>query len=288
MDELRLSIAIEDLLVNRNPRGMKTVQASLEPGYYLRAARLLRDVTGTVLIGTGFPVADTFETDGPAGAMVLYTALERMGARPVLVCDSPLCDVLAEDHRVHRIRANGGGAARSEAREALVELAPEVIVSIERPGLTAAGSYVNVRGEDITDRCARFDDFVESAACPTVAIGDGGNEIGMGNAGAALSDLGIAPAATRCDELLIADVSNWGVYGLLAIIGYWRGEDLLGAVSPPELLSYLCGKGGVDGITRENAPTEDGLPAAAGMEIIRSLRSLTGPDFSPVRSEMWI
>ena len=51
MDESQLSRAIEDLLVARNLRGMQQVQAALEPGYFLRAARYLKDITGTVLIG---------------------------------------------------------------------------------------------------------------------------------------------------------------------------------------------------------------------------------------------
>ena len=60
-DELELSKKIEDILVARNLRGMKTVQPHLEPGYCLRAARILRDCRGIVLIGTGFPVVETFE-----------------------------------------------------------------------------------------------------------------------------------------------------------------------------------------------------------------------------------
>ena len=105
MDEQQLSQQIEDLLVARNPRGMKTVQKALEPGYYRRAARLMRGVKGTVLIGTGFPVVDTFETDGPVGAIALYDAFESLGAHPIIVCGAPLSQALAERYRVHDIVA---------------------------------------------------------------------------------------------------------------------------------------------------------------------------------------
>ena len=71
MDEQVLSEAIETLLVARNPRQMQVARAALPAGYYLRAAQRLRDIRGTVLIGTGFPVAGTFETDGPVGAIAL-------------------------------------------------------------------------------------------------------------------------------------------------------------------------------------------------------------------------
>jgi hypothetical protein len=276
MDELTLSKAIEDLMVERNLRGMKRVQAALEPGYYLRAARYLRDISGTVLIGTGFPVADTYETDGPVGALALYRCLEDLGASPVIVCGTPLSRTLAPDYRVHDITVGRRGHYKSDTIAALRELQPSAVISIERPGLSATGGYFNMRGEDITERCACFDYFVELADCPTIGIGDGGNEIGMGNVHAVIEELDIVPAMTCCDELLVADVSNWGAYGLIAIIGYWRGEDLLGKISPIEILDYLSQRGSVDGVTRENTLTEDGLPATEGEQLILTLRKLTG------------
>jgi hypothetical protein len=35
---------------------------------------------------------------------------------------------------------------------------------------------------DITPECAPAEPYFELAACPTIAIGDGGNELGMGKA----------------------------------------------------------------------------------------------------------
>lgn len=71
MNNLVISTTIEDLLVARNPRGMQALQKALVPGYYLRGAQMLQSAIGTVLIGTGFPVAGTYETDGPVGAIAL-------------------------------------------------------------------------------------------------------------------------------------------------------------------------------------------------------------------------
>ncbi len=291
-----MSVAIENLLVERNHRGMATVQAVLEPGYFLRAARALRDISGTVLIGTGFPVDDTYETDGPVGALALYDTLEYLGAQPMLVCGTPLSATLAEDYRVHDIavgnsagrvtdqgiepvRLRGGrrtGDPEISTLDALVSMVPSAVISIERPGLTAEGRYYNMRGEDITERCACFDYFVELAGCPTIAIGDGGNEIGMGNAQEAIKALELEPSTTRCDELLVADVSNWGAYGLIALLGYWRGEDLLARISPAALLAYLSERGSVDGVTREPTATEDGFEVEIGETILNSLREITG------------
>jgi len=276
VNEQQLSEQIEQLLVARNPRGMEVARAALPPGYYLRAARLLRDCAGTILIGTGFPVSDTFETDGPVGAIALYQSLLALGSRPVIACGPPLSRALAPDFEVLELAARDLAAARSEATAQLAALQPHVVIAIERPGLAADGRYYNMRREDITARCSFFDPYVSQADCPTIAIGDGGNEIGMGNIAEALAQLDISASVTRCDELLVADVSNWGTYGLVAFLAMWAQRDLLAAISPVNLLNYLSARGSVDGVTRANTLTEDGLQVREGLQVIQALRALTG------------
>ena len=223
--ELVLSQTIEDILVARNLRGMKSVQPHLKPGYCLRAASLLRNCTGHVFIGTGFPVVDTFETDGPVGTIALYDALETLGAKPIIVCGRPISEALASKYRVFEIRVGDHDKREHEALMALYEYLPEAIVSIERPGQAADGGYYNMRGESISARTACFDSFMNMARCPTIAVGDGGNEIGMGNVNEALKELNIVPAETTCDELIVADVSNWGAYGIISFLSVWSGRD---------------------------------------------------------------
>ena len=276
MNDLELSMAIEQVLVARNPRHMQVARAALEPGYYLRAARYLHNIEGNVIIGTGFPVTSTFETDGPVGAIALYDTLQALGSQPILACGPPLSHSLSDDYRVLELTARNLEAAQQEANEQLLALQPSAIVSIERPGLAADGRYYNMRGEDISARCAIFDPFIDKADCPTIAVGDGGNEIGMGNINEAIAGLDINPSVTGCDELLVADVSNWGAYGLIAILASWAGLDLLGRISPVEILDYLSARGSVDGVTRENTLTEDGLEAEEGLRVIQELRVLTG------------
>ena len=142
--------------------------------------------------------------------------------------------------------------------------------------MAADGHYYNMRGEDISHACASFDYFLTLARCPTIAIGDGGNEIGMGNVSDALTELNIIPAATGCDELLIADVSNWAAHGLIAMLSAFNGTDLLLDWDNLAVLNYLSERGSVDGVTRKNTLTEDGLSAEVTEALICDLRKLGG------------
>ena len=277
----QLSQQIEDTLVARNLRGMAQIQPALTPGYCLRAAQILHTCIkqkpgATILIGTGFPVVGTFETDGPVGAIALYDSLEHLGAVPVIVCGQPLVGALAERYRTHAIRLGSHVDVKADTLAALAHFNPQAIVSIERPGQAQDGGYYNMRGESISERTACFDGFMNWAKCPTIAVGDGGNEIGMGKVIHALKKLNIVPAVTSADELILADVSNWGAYGMIAFLGLWQGQDLLAKIKPLAILQYLSELGSVDGVTRINQLTEDGLPVSEGESVIAQLRQITG------------
>lgn len=275
-DYLALSQQIEQLMVRKNLRGMQKLLPHLRPGSYLRAARTLNQCSGTVLIGTGFPVLDTFETDGPVGAIALYQLLTELGASPVIVCGDPLYSALKTDYQCFQLPVNQYQDLATFAAQSLQQLAPQLVLSIERPGFADNQRYHNMRGEDISARCASFDHFLLQASCPTIAIGDGGNEIGMGNIRQAVNQLNITPSVTECDELLLADVSNWAAYGLIALISVFRQRDLLALQQPLAILQYLSERGSVDGVTRQNTLTEDGLSPEEGIDLINTLRNLCG------------
>ncbi|TXR54413.1 glutamate cyclase domain-containing protein [Reinekea thalattae] len=269
-----LGLKMEAILVQRNLRGMQDVYSKIEGGSLLRAAQLMANVKGSVLIGTGFPVGDTFETDGPVGAICLYNALEALGAEPVLVCGAPLSTQLRKSYRVHPLIVGPHAERKSEALSALAHWQPELLISIERPGLSEDGQYYNMRGEVISERAACFDSFFENAQCETIAIGDGGNEIGMGKVKEAVRSLDIQPAHTSCTELVLADVSNWGAIGLVALLECITNKPLLSQHKPAEILSFLSELGSVDGVTRKNELTEDGLSMEVGIALLNELTLL--------------
>jgi len=269
-----LSVKLEACLVARNPRGMARVREALEPGYLYRAAKLLAHPSGDVLICTGFPVADTFETDGPAGALALYEHCERLGLRPWLLAGEPLIAALGGMARGLTLNTFDVREAREAAERLLEGIAPVLIIVIERPGAAADGRYYNIRGVDITELCRPAEPYIQLASCPVVAIGDGGNEIGMAKAGDILTTLNIKPATSSCDELIVADVSNWGAYGLIAMSEYINDMTVLSQFDPTPLLERLIEVGAVDGVTHQTTPTEDGLDATAGPLIVETIQEL--------------
>jgi hypothetical protein len=98
----------------------------------------------------------------------------------------------------------------------------------------------------------------------TIGVGDGGNEIGMGNVRARLAHGGTLAkriaSTVRVDHLVVAGVSNWGAYGIAAHLGRLAGRPLLHTAGDERRLVSACvDAGACDGVTRRREPTVDGL-----------------------------
>ncbi len=269
-----LSNSIEEIILRHNSRGMTRLRERLKSGYCQRAARLILDNRGVVLIGTGFPVAGSFESDGPIGAIALYQVLMHLDYQPIFVCAPPISKVLFKGFETYELPIVSWNESQKVAQKALKKLNPSLVVSVERPGVTQNGRYYNMHGKDITRFTAKFDLFFKYGNCPTIAFGDGGNEIGMGNVRDTLTAMDIFPSVTTCDELVISTVSNWGVYGVIALMSHHLKEDLFALIDPESIASYLVENGCVDGVTSRQELSEDGFPIAVGVSIINRLRNL--------------
>jgi len=278
-DAIVLSANIEAMLVARNHRGMADVREHMTPGYLLRAAQQISACTSRVYILTGFPVGDSFETDGPAGAMALYRLCQQLGSDPVILSDKQVVAALHEDFNCLPLPDGKGDDARAATDALYRSQPPALLISVERPGSAADGRCYNMAGTDITARCGGAESYLVQANCPTIAIGDGGNELGMGNVLNSLSKLNIQPAVSTCDELVVADVSNWAAYALCAF-SHWlsdRGDSAEHRIR--EDLEYLVARGAIDGVTSEATPTEDSFPAAEGERLMQAVHdTLTSGD----------
>ena len=276
--------SIEDTILENDMRGVSELRSHLPPDFCTRAAQYILDNHGDVVIVTGFYIlsAGKHETDGPPGAIAIGNALEALGRTVTYVSDlhtTPMLrDWLGDGARVVEFPIGDIDSSR-EAAEMLSQLAPGLLISIERCGRTKDDVYLNMRSADITQHTARLDYLFEHGI-PSVGIGDGGNEIGMGNLAEVIPGvdrLPDDPAIAKVDRLILASVSNWGGYGLVAALSQLVGRDLLPSVQDDErLIRRMVDAGAVDGTSGENKYYVDNFTLEQNAAVLRRLRWLLG------------
>ena len=167
--------------------------------------------------------------------------------------------------------------SKRHASELLAQLQPDLLISIERCGRNRNDEYLNMRGRSITENTARVD-YLFDGSVPSVGIGDGGNEIGMGNLVdviPSVDSLPDDPAISRVDRLVIASVSNWGGYGLVAAISRLVGRNLLPtADSESSMVQGMVDAGAVDGTTGDAVPTVDNFSMDENGALLARLHAL--------------
>ena len=127
-----------------------------------------------------------------------------------------------------------------------------------------------MRGRDITPHNARIDHLFDDSDVPSVGIGDGGNEIGMGNLAdevTQVESLVKLPCVTQVDKLMLASVSNWGGYGLVAALSELSGRNLLpGVADHRRLIEQTVDLGAVDGMSSQQEYKVDGFTVDENLE----------------------
>src|SRR5512147_567242 len=81
---------IENIVLSRDHRGISALRPYLPKDFCERAAALILDHPGTVLIATGFyvPAGCATETDGPPGAIAVGNALLELGYHVMYLTDA--------------------------------------------------------------------------------------------------------------------------------------------------------------------------------------------------------
>lgn len=259
------------------------------------ASALLSARSGRVGLITGFYVPQgtppAAETDGPLGAALLAKALGAVGIPCRLATDEPCRGACAA--------ALVGAGARDVPIDIIAlgaPLAPLIetwrragithAISIERCGRSADGAPRNMRGQDIGSYTAPLDDLFVAGPWETIAVGDGGNEIGMGAISRALIarhiDHGETIACvTPAQHLIVAGVSNWGAYALIGALAALREDwrpTLLGCLDEAldrAVLEAMIEQGpAVDGVSRLPTLTVDNLDIATHHQVLRKIRTL--------------
>lgn len=249
--------------------GQRGLLGELPPQKIERAAELLQSAED-VLIVTGFPISGMGigETDGPVGAASLAKACFMAGKKAYIVTDSYsdalvkacLRGVKAENCPVYVLDMDNG---ESDCIRLVRRLKPSLIVAIERPGKGYDGHFHNMHGQVIDHMVADTDVLLKSGI-PTIAVGDGGNELGMGN----YYDIirGFVPSGSvigareTSDAALACGVSNWWGWGLAAVLSAIYGKDCLTSADEEyEALRLMVEAGGVDGVLKKQIMSVDGI-----------------------------
>ena len=259
---------IEDIILQKDGRNISALRPYLPSNYVEEAADLVLEHPGVVLIVTGFYIvyASAPETDGPPGAVAIGEAMSKIGYEVAYVTDKYSMDVMkavAGDRRVIDFPVAGHRESANAAREIIATENPSVVISIERAGLVGDGTFRNMHGTDISEYNAKIDHLFDQHPY-SVGIGDGGNEIGMGNLrdeAAGIERLPDDPCVTTTTKLMIASVSNWGGYGLVAALSVKKGTNLLPSIETENAwVMATYDAGAVDGPTGEHRPYVDGFP----------------------------
>ena len=267
--------SIEDIILRHSVRGMDLLRPYLDEHYCLRAARQLLSLPkGCILLTTGFYVAGHAETDGPPGTVALAYTLQKAGFTPVIVTDE-ICRGLFEAAQL-TVEYVSIDATEAVYDAILMRYQPSCLISIERCGHNMHNDYVNMRGVSIAARTAQIDRMFEMAGIRhifTIGIGDGGNEIGMGNLGQIIyRRLGFEPCTVPVDSLIIATTSNWGAYALSAYLSILTQTTAFPTYqSISAYLEKLVTFGCVDGVTKKTTASVDGFAPEIEKEIIEAL-----------------
>ena len=277
--------AIEQAILRGDRQGIGRAARHLPDDYCERTARFVLEHPGRVLVITGFFIlhAGSGDTDGPMGAMVLGHALSALGNDVRYVTDGPnvmvIRGLIPDPTQVMDFPWGERDASRIEARHLLDDLRPSLLVAVDRVGFAQGERYLNHRGMDITLAMAKLD-FLFEGFPASVGIGDGGNEIGMGNLARELvvEDVTPYPALTRTTHIIPAATSLWGSYGLVAALSNLTGRDLLPSEAVQEQwLRRAVELGAVDATTGKRETTVDGWSLSECCAMLNEVRSLITP-----------
>ncbi|MCI5096789.1 MAG: DUF4392 domain-containing protein [Rhodobacteraceae bacterium] len=276
---------------------------------------------GTVVLTTGsvsraWITTDLGENDGPSGAAAIARALVlARNVTCVMVCEETLLPAIRNtcqaaglfpvtleqaaiakaDKSLATIvmipYATDDETGKAQAVQMLDELQPDLMFSTERVGRNEFGVYHSMKGIDYGMGRARVDflfDLALERGIPVVAVGDGGNEIGMGKvadhvkAHVPYGDTcqcgcgGGIGAVTGCDVLVTAACSNWGCTAIAAAMAARAGNSKL--LHTPErealLLDTMVANGLINSTHGIVDDSVDGFPRNSHIAVAELCRTI--------------
>ena len=228
-------------------RGIDSLVEAAKEGLLGAARSIAEHSHPHVAIVTGFFMPNGSpprpETDGPTGCALLAASLIEVGISVRVVTDS-LCyeavktaviEAGISQHipfdivGVGKVKVNQYSVASLQEFWNTLALPISHIISIERAGPGKDDIVRNMKGEDITAHTAPLHLLFENEKIISIGIGDGGNELGMGNiprkiiASSVRHGQEIA-CRIKCNYLIVCGVSNWGASGILLALCLLRSD----------------------------------------------------------------
>jgi len=251
------------------------------------------------------------ETDGLASVAIAHSVVQ-LGYEATIVtekCNEPIfraavegVEELASIHLVFFPEGEPSWTTENEKELKRVADDADLVIACERAGPAADGNCYTMRGINMNDRglIAPLHNMVTHARennVKFIAIGDGGNELGMGKVidkiYEHIPDGNKIGAVMAADHLIAASVSNWGGYALIAAAALVAAEDrddndgtdtnskgrrkwidkcMPTETSETRLLHRCVAAGCRDGVSGKMEATVDGMPLERSMECLREIR----------------
>lgn len=288
---LNLGKSLDDL-ANLDPKGYgvckllykAAIEYTKKP-LCLNAAEVLcksLNKDGTVFILTGFILTpfNKAETDGVISSVLLASALEKaFRVRTVIICPEDALKAVQKMSEYIGINpetvvfTKDIDKAAEQAKSIIGFYNPEAVISIECPSANRNGRYHNAGGVDVTGIEAKTDilfDMLVEKGVPNIAIGDLGNEIGMGTISDCIENhlpsdcsccgKGGITAKTKADNIITATVSDWGCYALICMLAYLADNpDIMHDSSLQKKMMIVASENGLIDMTGEHIPAIDGF-----------------------------
>lgn len=271
-----------------------------------------------LVTGAGYPPELPHgEIDGPPGvaalARVIYWGLKAVPVYvtedlhlPPVIAASEAAGVMVRDFDLAKHRRLGGVAttaprdAESYERwipEIFDSYQPKAVISAERLGPNEVGVTHYSTGITHPD-IVNFGPIFEEAARRgvfTIGIGDNGNEIGFGSIHAFMRDFhpygrdcpcgcgyGV-PSVVATDVLLPASVSNWGCYGVAAVLAFLlRDPEMIHTPRLEERMLRAClDAGGLEARYCTKRFLVDGTQGESSMAIVQLLNDMVRLNLAP-------
>jgi len=265
-----------------------------------------------IITGAGSPPAmPKGESDGPPGAAALGRALYRgLGAVPIyvteerytdpIVASSEAAGVMVREYAAAKERGLGGVLITSPLKEEEISgwatsifdmYKPRAIVSTERLGPNEKGIVHGATGLGKQGVMLDFTPLITEAqrrGVFSIGVGDNGNELGFGRIHSTVKEL--QPFGRRCqcpcgagmatvvktDVLVPAFISNWGCYGIEAVLAFLLHQPDL--MHTPEMerkiLTACLEAGGLEAIWCTKLFSVDGVEGESSMAVVQLLKDM--------------